>query len=104
MGGAGFQLSARFEDGSQAGRFKISENDRVMFTESVPDSLQYVQHSRKGTELSEENKNSWIVTWQAPESVSSAVIFNVAANAGNGDQSEFGDFIYADEWKVRISR
>lgn len=102
LGSAGFQLSARFEDGSQAGRFKVGGNDRIMFSASVPDSLQYVQHTREGTELSEENKNSWVVRWQAPESVTKSIIFNVAANAGNGDQSEFGDFIYANEIKTEF--
>lgn len=102
MGSAGFQLSARYENGSQAGQFKVGENDRIVFSESVPDSSQYVQHTRESTEPSEANKNYWNVTWRAPESVSETVIFKVAANAGNGDQSEFGDFIYASEFKVHI--
>jgi hypothetical protein len=100
LGAAGFQLSVRFEDGSQAGRFMIAENERVIFSDSVPDSLQYVQHSSEGTQPSEENKNGWTVRWQTPKSAQGSVIFNIAANAANRDQSEFGDFIYAKEIKA----
>lgn len=100
LGAAGFQLTARNEDGSQAGRFEIEDNTRLMFSESVPDSLQYVQHTNEGTNPSEENKNSWTVTWKAPETMEGSIIFNISANAANGDQSEFGDFIYAEEIEV----
>lgn len=100
LGTAGFQLSARNEDGSQAGRFEIEGNDRIMFSNAVPDSLQYVQHTNDGTTPSQENTNSWSIKWEAPESPEGPIIFNIAANAANGDQSEFGDFIYAEELRV----
>ncbi len=44
--------------------------------------------------------NKWTIQWKVPEQNSLPVIFNIAANAGNGDQSEFGDFIYAEEITV----
>lgn len=100
LGAAGFQFSARYPDGSQAGSFDIAGNNRIMFSTSVPDSLEYVQHSASGTEPMEENSNSWKLIWKTPESISQPVIFNIAANSANGDQSEFGDFIYAREIKV----
>lgn len=102
LGAAGFQLSARYEDGSQAGRFGIEGNDRIMFSNAVPDSLQYVQHTSEGTNPSPRNTNSWTIKWEAPESAEGDIIFNVAANAANGDQSEFGDFIYAEELVVDL--
>lgn len=101
LGASGFQLSARYPDGSQAGSFDIAGKDRIMFSTSVPDSLEYVQHSEAGTEPTEENSSSWILIWKVPESVSGPIIFNIIANAANGDQSEFGDFIYAREIKVQ---
>ncbi|MGM0546573.1 MAG: choice-of-anchor V domain-containing protein [Bacteroidota bacterium] len=104
LGAAGFQLSARYEDGSQAGSFDIEKNERLMFSDEVPDSLQYVQHMNEGTNPSEENKNRWMGRWQAPESPKGPIIFNIAANAANGDQSEFGDYIYADEIEVGITQ
>lgn len=101
LGKAGFQFSSRFQDGSQAGVFEISENERIMFTEQVPDSLQFVQHSTSGTELTEVGKNRWMVKWSAPKSRKDSIYFNIAANAANGDQSEFGDWIYVKEFVVQ---
>ncbi|MBD3616360.1 MAG: hypothetical protein HUJ22_07285 [Gracilimonas sp.] len=100
LGKAGFQLSSRVRDGRQAGVFEISENERLMFTEQVPDSLQYVQHSTSGTVPTETGKNRWVVKWHAPEFIEDSIYFNIAANAANGDQSEFGDWIYAKEYVV----
>lgn len=101
LGAGGFQLSARYEDGRQAGSFNIEGNERLMFTKSAPDSLQYVQHSEGGTDPSgKKDTIRWTVVWQAPDSPSGSVIFNIAANAANGDQSEFGDFIYSKEVKA----
>lgn len=100
LGKAGFQLSSRVRDGSQAGVFEISENERLMFTEQVPDSLQYLQHSTSGTVPTETGKNRWVVKWHAPEFIEDSIYFNIAANAANGDQSEFGDWIYVKEYVV----
>lgn len=100
LGIAGFQFSARYSNGSQAGQFNIEGNERLTFTEATPDSLQFVQHSAIGSEPTEIGISRWTVIWQAPESPRDTVIFNVAANAANGDQSEFGDFIYAKEIKA----
>lgn len=94
---AGFQLTSRFADGSQAGVFELSDNERVMLTKAVPDSLQYVQHSPSGTMPSESSKTDWAITWQSPATIGDSIYFNVAANAANGDQSEFGDWIYIKE-------
>lgn len=100
LGRAGFQLTARYEDGSQAGHFDIADNKRLMFTGVGPDSLQYVQHSKTGSRIGEKGKGRWTVRWIAPREVGGTIIFNVVANAANGDQSEFGDFIYAKEIRV----
>lgn len=100
LGRAGFQLSARYADGKQAGNFNLGEDDRIMFSNAVPDSLEYIQHSNNGSKPLKANNTSWTVTWEAPESLAGPVIFNLAANAANGDQSEFGDFIYTKEIKV----
>lgn len=100
LGRAGFQISSRFEDGSQAGQFEAEGNDRIMFSKSVPDSLQYLQHSKTGSEPSDPNQNTWEITWKAPDKANRKIVFNIAANAANGDQSEFGDYIFAEEVAV----
>ncbi len=92
----GFQMTSRFEDGSQAGKFDWEE-DRLTFTLSVTDEIQYIQHSRDGTEPTGEREVAWTFSWQAPDEESEKVIFNIAANAGNYDDSSFGDWIYVKE-------
>lgn len=100
LGKAGFQLSSRFPNGSQAGHFEISDNERLMLTKHIPDSLQYVQHSEKGTAVTKKNASQWAVMWKAPSSIPESIIFNISANAANGDESEFGDWIYIQELVV----
>lgn len=100
LGAAGFQLTSRYEDGRQAGHFDIEGNARVMFSTSAPDTLQYVQHSAEGSRPQGNNRQRWTITWTAPEQPEGPVIFNVAANAANGDRSEFGDYIYSGEWVI----
>lgn len=92
----GFQMTARFEDGTQAGEF-LWEGDRLMFTPSVTDSIQYLQHSREGTSPNGKREVSWAFIWKAPNLVLGDVLFHIAANAGNHDDSSFGDWIYAEE-------
>lgn len=92
----GFQLSARFEDGSQAGTFSW-DADRVMLTPGISDELQYVQHTAASTSLVDERKVTWEVSWRAPEMATGPVYFNVAGNAANDDDSAFGDWIYVEE-------
>lgn len=96
----GFQITARFEDGTQAGSFAW-EGDRLMFTPSVSDDIQYLQHTRKGTEPTYERETSWTFTWNAPEQSGQSIILNIAANAGNYDDSSFGDWIYAKEFILK---
>lgn len=94
----GFQMTARFEDGTQAGKFSW-QGDRLMFTPSasVTGDVQYLQHSREGTSPTGEREIRWTFTWTAPEKENGQVIINVAANAGNNDDSSFGDWIYAEK-------
>lgn len=95
---AGFQLSARFSDGRQAGTLS-PQSDRTQFTETTPDSIQYLQHSAKGTELNGETSSEWQLKWIAPQKLG-IVYINLAANASNGDASEFGDYILTDSLTI----
>ncbi len=49
----------------------------------------------------EDGLNNWTVKWKAPEVISDSIYFNISANAANGDQSEFGDWIYVREFKTK---
>lgn len=97
LGAAGFQLTARFEDGSQAGSFKL--NDKVILTPNTPGDVEYLQHAIRNIEP-ENGSKSWKVTWTAPQDANRPIIYNLAGNAANGDESAFGDWILVREWVV----
>jgi len=92
----GFQMTARFRDGSQAGQFNW-EGNSMIFTPQISDSVKYLQHSRDGTSPTGDKEISWNFIWKAPSEPRDSVIFNIAANAGNNDDSAFGDWIYVKE-------
>jgi hypothetical protein len=88
----GFQMSARFEDGRNAGAFRNVDE----LTAVVPDEdgrIRYIQHTAMGSRKVTGGKTQWEVEWTAP-SAGGAVLFHLAANASNGDASPLGDFIY----------
>lgn len=97
MSRAGFQMTARFEDGSQAGSFTIT--DELTTTPNIENGVTYLQHAAGKVEA-EGVEKKWQITWTAPGQSSDSVIFNIAANAANGDASEFGDWIYVKEIEV----
>ena len=99
----GFQMASRFEDGTQAGVFEWN-GERLMYTPSISDDVKYLQHSREGTTKTGEREISWKFYWIAPESDSGNIIFNIAANAGNDDDSAFGDWIYVKEIELSAPR
>jgi hypothetical protein len=92
----GFQMTARFEDGSQAGSFNW-DGDHLMYTPKISEEVKYLQHTRQSTSPTEDREVSWNFVWTAPKSATGSIIFNIAANAGNNDDSSFGDWIYVDE-------
>ena len=92
---AGFQLAARSDSGVHAGR----QVGRLLTAHpgASIDSLggvQYARHSEAGTAPSWPDSTVWQVIWLAPDAGAGPVAFHVAANAANGDDSEFGDNIY----------
>lgn len=96
MGAGGFQLAARYTDGSAAGRqagsFRVTD-DRAAVSEGKTGVL-YPHHVEAGTSLTGRDTATWTLEWTAPAEPSLPVTFHAAANAANGDDSEFGDFIY----------
>jgi hypothetical protein len=43
----------------------------------------------------------WTVTWRAPDKLPREIVFYLSANAGNDDNSPFGDIIYLDTFKLK---
>lgn len=100
MNRAGFQMTARFEDGSQAGQFEL--NEELTITPNINNNITYLQHAVGKVEAENGEKN-WRITWTAPDQADQPIIFNIAANAANGDASEFGDWIYVQEIKAEFN-
>jgi hypothetical protein len=92
----GFQLTARFAAGPEAGREAGTiavPDDRIQIVTAPDRPMHYVQHTVRGTQAATPGEVEWRINWTAP--ASGAVVFHVAANATNDDQSALGDFIYA---------
>jgi hypothetical protein len=94
MNAAGFQLTARFHDGHQAGTIRPApqEQDRVDVT--TDRNIQYAHHLYEGTVPLSPDTARWVLLWTAPADSPEPVIFNVVGNAADDDTSPLGDFIY----------
>lgn len=87
----GFQLSARFEDGTQAGSFAVADTALLRVQRAA--GVAYLSHTLAGTHQVKNHTASWSFDWTAP-AAQKRVLFHVAANAANHDASEFGDRIF----------
>jgi hypothetical protein len=91
---AGFQLTARFRDGGhQAGTLAVARDQIGQLKVEEKDAVQYVNQRASGTALAAPGLATWTVLWTAPPQ-GGAVRFDVAANAGNRDESAGGDFVF----------
>lgn len=97
MNVAGFQMTARFEDGSQAGQFEIDEE--LTTTPHIEGSVTYIQHA-VGKVDAENGEKNWQIKWTGPNQATEPIFFHIAVNAANGDASAFGDWIYLKEIRI----
>ena len=101
----GFQAAARFADGPatglQAGRLDSTGPGTTVRTDTLS-AVQYAYHTEQGTEQGTEDRSTWDVQWTAPQS-RDPVVFHVAANSANGDNSPFGDLIRILEKRLEAS-
>ena len=95
----GFQMAARFaegeHEGGQAGHFAA---DEAGVTVDVAEGVEYIRQSTSGPTP---DSVRWRVEWTAPDTAKGAVAFHAAANASNGDESAFGDYVYTWEAVAR---
>ena len=97
----GFVLTSRFEnDSAQAGTLSLGDGQQGRIKIAKDRDVQYAYHSRPGTELTRTGVVRWTLRWTAPEG-NRVVLFNVASNAANGDDSQSGDFIYTSRARSR---
>jgi hypothetical protein len=91
---AGFQLAARFKDtGAQAGSLAPTPADAARVGIDTQGGVHYAGQKKAGSTASDDAVARWTIEWIAPAG-GGAVIFHVAANAADGNESADGDFIY----------
>lgn len=97
----GFQLTARFaDDSTQAGTLAPADGQQNRIKVLTDRGVQYAYHSRPGTDLTAADAVRWTLQWTAPAG-RRVVLFHVAANAANGDDSQSGDFVYTSRVRSR---
>lgn len=98
---AGFQMTARYATGPRAGEpaGTLAPVDGRATVTRGETGQPYLHQTEAGSIPASETGTSWTVEWQAPAE-GGAVLFNVAANSANGDQSPLLDLVYADEVQV----
>jgi hypothetical protein len=100
-GVAGFQMAARYAGGSRQGEpagVLRGLDPRVTVTQAES-GQPYAHHTALGTAVAGSRGSSWSVEWTAPLE-GGAVVFHVAANSGNGDNSPLMDLVYTSEVTV----
>ena len=95
MKAAGFQLAVRnADDKSQAGHLAVADEECLRILEER--GVQFVQHRLAEAPAAGADTVRWKLSWTAPET-SRRVTTHVAAVAGDGDESQAGDFVYTLE-------
>lgn len=90
----GFQLAARVAEGPQAGAqggTLCAADRRVVVATDSATGVAYASHSAAAPA----DSLRWRLTWRAPARDVGSVIFHIAANAANDDDSALGDAILA---------
>ena len=94
----GFEIAARFAGGTrkgrQAGSWQLVDARAQLIPGAFDKALTFVQHNQTGSRAAAPGVNAWTIEWTAPSPSAGPVLFNVAANASNNDDSPLGDYIY----------
>lgn len=93
MAMGGFQLSARMENGAQAGTLAPAQGEEKRIKIETG-AVQYANQRVDGTALVEPGMARWRVVWTAPMTAGGKVVFHAAANAADKDEAARGDYIY----------
>lgn len=99
MAAAGFQLSIRTAAGAQAGTFAADSAAGVQV--QAARGIQYAGHTEPGSRVPTPGAAAWPVFWTAPATAAGPLTLSASANAGDGDSSPLGDYVYALERTAR---
>jgi hypothetical protein len=103
MARAGFELAARFADAPRAGApagTLHAPDERVRVTRAGEPQVDYAHHTRPGSASPAADSAVWRVHWTAP-AAGAPVVFHLAGNAADGDESQFGDHVYTATARTR---
>ena len=95
----GFQLAVRVATGPHAGTQAgtlCAVDARVAVVTDTITGVQYASHAGAAPA----DSLRWQVEWRAPAEEVGAVVFHLAANSANDDDSPLGDAIIAGSWLV----
>jgi hypothetical protein len=94
MKSGGFQIAARFKDGgAQAGTLAPGAADALRVRVDSQGGVQYVGQKVAGSSVGDDDTLRWVIEWIAPDRLE-RVVFQVAANAADGNGGADGDFVY----------
>ena len=98
---AGFQLAARYGTGSEEGlnAGQIHPIDDRIAVSIGTNGVRYAHQTRQGSRMAASDSTSWSMEWIAP-STGNSVVFHVAANSGNGDNSPLSDLVYSADLTI----
>lgn len=95
LAAAGFQLAVRFADAPAAGRQAgtLSPVDSTVTVITSAAGVEYASQTSAGSRPAGAAGAAWLIHWTAPPE-GAAVVFHVAANAADDDDSPLGDRIH----------
>jgi len=94
----GFQITAIDTSNRRAGTLASLGGDTQVLSETGFGGRQYIEHTELGTLPNAANSRVWQIRWTAPDADIGPVIFYMAGNAANGDQTNQGDYIYTNRF------
>lgn len=97
---AGFQVAVRYEEtGEPAGELVAGAEEAKRVGGATASGVRYLYQTELGARTDTPGTIAWTFIWTAPEG-KERVVFNVAANAADGDGTADGDFVYTLETAV----
>lgn len=91
----GFQITVRDASGAMAGSWEVTEGTQLA---DFGLAIEYLTHSSLAPRATDSYQ--WKVKWIPPVTGGSDVIFYVAVNTANGDDTLFDDFIYTTSFPL----
>jgi hypothetical protein len=98
----GFELTVLDVNEAFAGTLLVTDTENTQVIPSDDGTRCYIEHTAAGTFYNPEGAEmaTWTVTWIPPDKDIGPVTFYAAGNAGNGDLTQIGDYIFTTSQTV----